>query len=609
MITWPMASVRRLPVLHKLRSNCVACLSFALLGICLPVASEPPAAASHQPRPNLLLWGDTHLHTSLSIDARGFGVRLGPEQAYRFARGETVTSTHTGAARLARPLDFLVIADHSDGLGVMNAIIDGDDRLMGDPQVRAWHNRLVTGGRAAYEATIEIILGFTRGGVPEVLESPAFTRSVWDSYIHTADKFNEPGRFTALIGYEWTSTEAGNNLHRNVIYRGDAAAASVMLPYTSLESFNPEDLWRWMRAYEQASGSEVLALAHNANLSNGIMFPVEVNPATGKPLGVDYLRERARWEPLYEVTQIKGDSESHPYLSPNDEYAGHDVLWDRANLLRVPKDPAMLRYEYAREALKSGLLLEAEYGENPYRFGMIGSSDSHTALATADEDNFFGKHSGLEPRPDRWKHTAGPPDGDVVFGWEYLSSGYAAVWAAENTRDAIFAAMQRREVYATTGPRIAVRVFAGWRFSDEDLSSPAFEQRGYDNGVPMGGTLPPREGDAAPGLMIAAMKDPMSGDIDRLQVIKGWLDQHGETREQVYDLVESSAEGHAELRMLWTDPEFDKDEAAFYYVRVIEKPTPRWTAHDARRFEVTMDAPVPMTVRERAYTSPIWYSP
>ncbi len=575
----------------------------------LAIASEaysPYASAENSRR---LLWGDTHLHTNLSLDARGFGVTLTPEDAYRFARGETVSATRGGPARLSRPLDFLVVADHSDGLGVMNAIIEGDPRLLADPAVQRWHDQLLQGGAPAYEATIAIILGFASGDAPRVMRDEAFSRSIWEDYIHTADRYNEPGFFTALIGYEWTSTEAGNNLHRNVIYRGDATAASALLPLTTQTTFNPEVLWAWMARFERTTGSGVLAIPHNGNMSNGLMFPVETNPATGEPLGPEYLKVRARWEPLYEITQIKGDSESHPYLSPEDGFAGHDVLWDRANLLRVPKKQDMLQYEYAREALKNGLRLQARQGDNPYRFGVIGSTDSHTGLATAEEDNFFGKHTGLEPGPDRWKNSSGPPDGDLVYGWEYLASGYAAVWAAENSREAIFDALRRREVYATTGPRITARVFGGWQFEPGDVQNPHFERMGYERGVPMGGQLPPREAGGVPTFMVAAMKDPMGYNLDRMQVIKGWLDASGETHERVYDVALSDSAGAAELRTVWSDPEFDPKQLAFYYVRVIELPSPRWTAYDVRRFGTKMEERVPMSIRERAYTSPIWYDP
>jgi len=585
--------------------------------------------------PTQVFWGDTHLHTSYSLDARAFGVLLGPEQAYRFARGEEVTTSHGLRVKLSRPLDWLVIADHSDGLGAMEKIVSGDTALLRDPIVRDWSQRINQGGESALMATMDVILSFTSGEIPGVLLDPRFAQTIWDEYVELADAFNDPGRFTTIVGYEWTSTEGGNNLHRNVLYRDGGERAQRVLPFTTTESFNPEDLWEWMANYEAVTGGRVLALAHNGNLSNGIMFPVETNPATGEPLGGDYAETRARWEPLYEVTQIKGDGETHPLLSPNDEFADYET-WDKSNLGPVLKEDWMLRYEYAREALKNGLKLEASLGTNPYKFGMVGSTDSHTGLATGEEDNFFGKHSGLEPEPGRWEQTVGEFESVRVVGWEMAASGYAAVWAEENTRKAIFDAMERKEVYATTGPRMTVRFFGGWTFTDADALSRLPAAVGYAKGVPMGGDLSGQPASAAaPSFLVAAMKDPYSGNLDRIQIIKGWLDGTGNTQEKVYDVVwagdrEPDADdklppvgstvdlatatftnsiGAPELITVWADPDFDPAEPAFYYARVIEIPTPRWTAYDAVRFGVTMSDEVPMTTQERAYTSPIWYTP
>jgi hypothetical protein len=405
--------------------------------------------------PTRVLWGDTHLHTKLSLDARAFGVTLGPEEAYRFARGDEITTSHGERIKLSRPLDWLVVSDHSDALGAMDEVIAGNEGLLKDPKAKDWHDRIAAGGDTALAATMEIIetfAGITGEKIPAVLIEENFVRSVWERFLATADEYNDPSRFTAFIGYEWTSTEGGNNLHRNVIYRDGAGRAKAMMPYTTAESFNPEDLWRWMETYEKQSGGKVLALAHNGNVSNGIMFP-EVNPVTGKRLTRGYAETRMRWEPIYEVTQIKGDGESHPFLSPNDEFAGYDTLWDKGNLGPVPKKKEMLQYEYAREALKNGLRLEQEIGSNPYKFGLVGSTDSHTGLATAEEENFFGKHSGKEPHKGRMNKLVGNFGDIKYYGWEQVSSGYAAVWATENTREAIWDAMKRKEVYATTGPR------------------------------------------------------------------------------------------------------------------------------------------------------------
>ena len=589
--------------------------------------------------PTRVLWGDTHLHTSLSLDARALGVTLTPADAYRFARGEEVIATHGERLKLSRPLDFLVITDHSDAMGAMNEIIAGNPALMRDPKLQNWHQRLIQGGQTAFHAAIEVVetfAGITGEKVPEAIMDPEFVGSVWKRYLRTADEYNDPGRFTAVIGYEWTSTEGGNNLHRNVLYRDGADLARQMNPYTTAESFNPEDLWRWMQTYEDKTGGKVLTLAHNGNLSNGIMFPVETNPATGQPLTTDYARARIRWEPLYEVTQIKGDGEAHPYLSPNDEFADYGT-WDWNNLGPVPKTKDMLQYEYAREALKNGLKLEKGLGVNRYKFGMVGSTDSHTGLATAEEENFYGKHSGVEPSVKRLQKEVGHFAGSDItwMSWDQVSSGYAAVWATENTREAIFDAMQRKEVYATTGPRMTVWFFGGWDFESGDVGQRTPGRIGYAKGVSMGGDLRAAPKGKSPSFLVAALKDSYSGNLDRIQIVKGWLDSQGKTHEKVYDVVWSgdrkpSASGKLplvgntvdvanatwtntigapELLTVWEDPDFDPKQSAFYYARVIEIPTPHWTAYDAKRFKVELPKEAPRVNQERAYTSPIWYTP
>ncbi len=587
--------------------------------------------------PTQVYWGDTHLHTSNSLDARAFGTTLGPEEAYRLARGEEITATHGEKVKLSRPLDWLVVADHSDGMGAMNEIIKGNPNLMNDPTVKDWYTRINEGGKTALMATMDVINSFALGKIPPILLDEEFSQTIWDRYIETAEKYNDPGTFTSIIGYEWTSTENGNNLHRNVLYRNNGNVAKQMLPYTTSESFNPEDLWKWMERYEEKTGGDVLALAHNGNLSNGIMFPVEVNPATGKPLDGNYAKDRIKWEPLYEITQIKGDGETHPLLSPNDEFADYEN-WEKGNLnLSVPKTDDMLQYEYAREALKNGLKMEEALGTNPYKFGVVGSTDSHTSLATAEEDNFFGKHSGNEPSAHRANGIVAEFGGNKIFDWELIASGYAGVWATENTREALFDAMARKEVYATTGPRILVRFFGGWDFSSEDAKNRLPAEIGYTKGVPMGGDLRTAPSGKSPTFLVGALKDPYGGNLDRIQIVKGWLDKSGKTQEKVYNVVWSDMDdrksdkngkipdvgntvdvknatwsntfGRAELISVWKDPDFDPKLKAFYYARVIEIPTPRWTAFDAKRFGVKMPKESPMTTTERAYTSPIWYTP
>jgi hypothetical protein len=595
--------------------------------------SYSPYAGRHFP--TQVYWGDTHVHTSNSLDARALGATLGPEEAFRFARGEEVTSATRLRVKLSRPLDWLVVADHSDAMGAMNEIIAGNPMLLKDPQVRKWHQMILEGGESAYEATMDVIATFSQGKTPEVLKDTEFIGSIWEAYLETADEFNDPGTFTAMIGYEWTSTENGNNLHRNVLYRDDSSVARRMLPFTAAESFNPEDLWRWMDRYEAETGGRVLAIAHNGNLSNGLMFP-EINPETGEPLTRAYVEARNLWEPLYEVTQMKGDGETHPLLSPDDELADYGT-WDKGNLGPIPKEDRMLQYEYAREALKNGLKWEAELGTNPYKFGMVGSTDSHTSLTTAEEENFFGKAVHKEPSAHRMEKPVYQFGDITVMGWEQMAAGYAGVWATDNTREALWDAMKRREVYATTGSRMLVRFWGAWDFEAADANSRLPAEAGYGKGVPMGGELRAAPAGTAPSFLVAALKDPYSGNLDRIQIVKGWLDATGKTHEKVYDVVWGDADrrrpgsdgklppvgntvdvanatwantiGDPELIAVWKDPDFDASQRAFYYARVIEIPTPRWTAYDVKRFGVTAGDEVPMTIQERAYTSPIWYTP
>jgi hypothetical protein len=596
---------------------------------------SPYAARGFPSRP---LWGDTHLHTALSMDAGAFGNRLGLEEAYRFARGDEVTTSTGLPAKLSRPLDWLVIADHSDNMGFFPDLLAAKPHIMSEPTGKEWHDRIQAGEGVG--VALEIIGKFSQGQFPENLmytPDSAPYKSVWQETIEAAEKYNDPGKFTAFIGYEWTSLVQGNNMHRVVIYRDGGEKASQTVPYTTYPpqgSNNPRDLWKWLTNYEAKTGGDVLAIAHNGNLANGIMFPLEAQ-WNGTALDEDYVTQRAMWEPLYEVTQIKGDGEAHPFLSPDDEFADYET-WAVGNLdVSQAKTDDMLAGEYAREALKRGLAIEAKLGTNPYKFGMIGSTDSHTSLATAQEDNFFGKHSGYEPSPTRMDHPFMETESGTIYSWQQVASGLAAVWAEENTREAIFDAMARKEVYATTGSRMGVRFFGGWDFVPEDLASrsPAFA--GYGKGVPMGGDLPARKGDGAPTFMVYALRDPIGANLDRIQIVKGWLGADGITQEKVYDVAWSGGRkpdangklppvgstvdvakasftntiGSPELAALWTDPDFDPAQKAFYYARVIEIPTPRWSTYDAFRFGIPLPEGAPVSTQERAYTSPIWYTP
>lgn len=582
--------------------------------------------------PTRVLFGDTHLHTAISVDA-GTMCRVGQEDAFRFARGEEIATTYGLRAKLSRPLDFLVIADHAEMYGLMPQLLNGDPEVLATETGKKWHAALKSGDYDTTFATAMEIVASLSGDVPPIKSDKA-VRNAWQAYTALADKYNEPGRFTAIIGFEWTAI-GGSNLHRNVLFRGDSSVANRTLPYSQFDSKNPEDLWRHLAQFEKQTGAEVLAIPHNGNLSNGRMFTVET--FDGKPLTKELAALRARFEPLIEATQIKGDSESHPFLSPNDEFAGYEV-WDKSNLNGTEaKKPEMLQYEYAREALKNGLLLERKLGVNPFKFGMVGSTDSHTAMTAVEEENFFGKHSGVEPGPHRWEHVViGAPDPKyTIYGWQQASAGYAAVWATENTREAIFDAMKRKETYATTGPRMVVRFFGGWDFTAADAQSRLPAAVGYAKGVPMGGDLRQGAAGRAPNFLVAALKDSYSGNLDRIQIVKGWLDKDGKTHEKVYDVAWSgdrkpgadgklpavgntvdvknatwqNSIGAPELSATWTDPDFDAKQPAFYYARVIEIPTPRWTAYEALRFGIEMPPNVPMTTQERAYTSPIWYSP
>lgn len=608
-------------------------------------AAAKPTATPYSPYvghnyPVQPLWGDTHLHTAFSMDAGAFGARLTPQDAYRFARGEQITSSTGQPVRLSRPLDFLVVADHSDGFGFFPLIFAGGPEIMADPQGKKWHDMIKSGQGGA--AAMDIISSFSRGAISKAifpLPGTASYRNAWDETIKAAEEFNDPGTFTAFIGYEWTSNTGGNNLHRNVIFRDNADKASQVEPFTTMApqgGDNPRDLWKWMGNYEAKTGGKVLAIAHNGNLSNGRMFP-RIESFSGKPVDKEYVEQRARWEPLYEVTQIKGDGETHSYLSPNDEFANFERL-DLSNLdISVLKTDDMLEFEYARSALKLGLQLEQELGTNPYKFGMIGSTDAHTGLATAEENNFYGKASNMEPSPERLTKTFFKSfvNDRSLKNWQLSASGYAAVWAADNTREALWDAMQRKETYGTTGPRMNVRFFGGWDFVSADAQPQQLAANGYAKGVSMGGELNQAPKGKAPTFLVAAMKDPIGANLDRYQIVKGWMDAEGKTHEKVYDVAWSGdrkpdakgkvpavgntvnvAEatwtntiGASELVAAWKDPNFDPAQQAFYYGRVIEIPTPRWTAYDVKKFANKPEPGTVMELQERAYTSPIWYNP
>jgi hypothetical protein len=591
--------------------------------------------------PTQVYFGDTHVHTGMSMDAGAFGARLKPEDAHRFARGEEVIASGGLKVKLSRPLDFLVVADHSDNMGFFPKLYEGDPGMLADPTGKRWYGMINEGGQEGVKAAVEIIQGLTMGTMPEALAILPGTdayRDAWMVAVDAAEKYNEPGHYTALHGYEWTSTEKGYNRHRVVIYRDGADEASMMMPYSTvrpLGSPDERDLWKWLESFEEKTGGDVLAIAHNGNLSNGVMFPLR-DTFTGKAYDQAWAEQRSKWEPLYEITQIKGDGETHPFLSPDDEFADHET-WAVGNLdLSELKRDEMLEGEYARSGLGLGLQFENKLGTNPYKFGFIGSTDTHTALATTEENNFFGKHSGAEPNPKRMEHPMVKVGDNEFPGWSVSSSGLAAVWARENTREALFDAMTNKEVYGTTGTRMKVRFFGGWDFTEADTGHRLPADIGYTKGVPMGGDLTNGPKGKAPSFLFAALRDPYSGNLDRIQIVKVWLNSSNKWQEKVFNVAWSGDRklgadgklplvgntvdvanatwtntiGSSELIGAWTDPEFDPKVMASYYARVLEIPTPRWTAYEAKRFGIEVPTPkVPMIIQERAYTSPIWYTP
>ena len=607
--------------------------------VLLPVQAMP-AEDSKQ-----LLWGDTHLHTSYSFDAFLNGnMTADPDVAYRYAKGQPVIHPyHRARVQIGTPLDFLVVSDHAEFLGGIRDIyyhgIQDEDPSMIERLLYWYNERRIRGVIDGGEGP-----DFFRDLLP-VSEDPrtaaatwresvgqpipgadVSVRNAWKRIAEIADVHNQPGEFTALIGWEWSAVPGGANLHRVVVTDADSRQASGFVPFASTMSPYPEDLWAWLDQTASASGVAFVAIPHNSNLSKGMMF----DDATlrGESLDSEYAEARRRWETVVEITQIKGDSETHPELSPDDEFADFETfpyyLQQFAEPYRV--HPA----DYVRSALKTGLVIESKLGINPFRFGFIGSTDSHTALSSAEEPNFWGKMA-RDSIPDN-KRSKAIADGPT--GWSMSASGLAAVWAQTNTRSDIVAALKRREVYATTGPRIRVRLFGGWGFTPEDLADLS-KAAGAEKAVPMGGELNRNDAGLAPTFLVMAMKDPKSANLDRIQIVKGWLDSAGVAQEKVFDVAwsgdrELDASGNLEsvgdtvdrssatytndigsiqLEIAWTDPEFTAEAAAFYYVRVLEIPTPRHALMDAIALGLEAPSEGPSVIQERAYTSPIWYVP
>lgn len=598
-------------------------------------ASEPEEVSSNATYPTNAYFGDSHVHTGWSVDAGMDGAVKTPDEAYRLAIGEEITSNSGLKVKLNRPYDWFMITDHSDAMGVINEVVAKHPDMMSDETVKRWSDALNSGDPAkAAAAKSELILMQSEERLPKVVMDPKWMKTAWEKTVDAAEKFYKPGTFTTFIAYEWTvNSDGGNNLHRNVIFRDGSDLTRNVLPMTTFETQDSTKLWLWMAAYEQKTGGQVLAIPHNGNMSNGRMF--EEQQFDGSAMTKEWAQMRAKYEPLYEVTQYKGQSESHPSLSPNDEFAEWD-LWDRGNLVVKAKPEGALKYEYWREALKSGMRIEQELGVNPFQYGANAASDTHTGLSTVEEDNFFGKFKTLEPsNKERWNLPLIDGPTDSYIGWESSSSGIMGVWATENTREAIWDAMKRKETFATTGSRMKVRLFAGFDFSDKDVSADMVAS-GYTAGVPMGGSLTKAPSDKPLMFLVSALKDPEGANLDRVQLIKGWVDAKGKTQEKIFNVAWSgdrtlsqdgklsavgntvdmekatykNSIGKAQLTAVFTDPEFDPKLNAVYYVRVLEIPTPRWTLYDKVKFGITdMDSEVPLVHQERAFTSPIWYKP
>jgi hypothetical protein len=585
--------------------------------------------------PDQVLFGDLHFHTEISFDAGLVGTSLSVHDAFRVARGERILSNTGQQVQLIRPLDFLAITEHAEFLGVATALNTSDPRLLADENGRQLYDQFNAGQEGRMAAFANIIEQATVLGVDPYAQL-GLAGSIWDDLVPVIDDYNDPGTFSTLAGFEWTFTPRGDNLHRIVLFRDGAEKTSQTAPLSFFDAPDPELLWDYLAAYEASTGGQAISVPHNGNMSNGLMFaPTKFD---GTPMDAAYAEKRIRWEPMHEMTQIKGDEETHPMLSPEDEFADFE-RWDVGNLSgTAAKSPEMLQYEYARSALKVGLQLGRELGVNPFKFGLYGTTDAHTAIPTSREENYFGKYQHTEPSPDRHNVDVIPADDPAlrIITAQESASGLTGVWARENTREEIFDALTRKEAFATTGTRLRVRVFGGWDFEPEDLNNSDLTSLGYTNGVPMGGDLRSAPNDGTPRFLVQAIRDPDGANLDRIQIIKGWVDASGESFERIYDVAVSDGRvidedgrsrtpvgstvdvaaatytnsiGSAMLAAHWEDPDFDPAQDAFYYVRVLEIPTPRWTTYDAAFFEIPLPDAVPPTVQDRAYTSPIWYTP
>ncbi len=588
---------------------------------------------------NEVFWGNTHLHTAISTDAFGAGTRLSTEEALRVASGEEVTSNTGQRVKLVRPHDFIAITDHAEGFGWFAELANGNETLLNDPKAKEWYELMQKSNNGDIEAAaklqVDIPYSLANDLLPTTATDPKIVvpllKHSWQIANSIVEKYNNPGTFTTLHAYEWTSVTKGNNLHRNIIFRDSKDRVDSILPFSAMQSDDPEKLWEFLARYEDKTGGQVLAIPHNGNLSAGEMFGERKN---GEPYDLDYVTQRNKWEPLYEIMQIKGAGETHPSLSPVDEFADYGILgWDNGNLtLDILITPEQRKTQYVRQALALGLSYEKDLGVNPFKFGVVSATDSHTSITSMDEDNWFGKHTTSEPSEERLNEVTKVNNGETRYGWHYLSGGYTAVWARSNTREDIWDAMKRKETYATTGTRIKLRFFGSMNYGDIALNGEKYLDTAYANGVPMGSDI---QGAGHPEFIVHAVKDPNWANLDRIQIIKGWVDANGNPQEKIYDVVWSgdrtkdsngkvpavgntvntedatytNSIGAAELKTVWTDPDFDPKVACFYYARVLEIPSPTWRLYDVVKYGIT-DVPkeAPLSSQERAWSSPIWYN-
>jgi hypothetical protein len=583
-----------------------------------PVGEPGRSAGKKNPLKNVY-FGEQHLHTRNSPDAFAAGSRQTWDEAFRYGRGEEVT-LHTIATKnkikRRTPYDFMAITDHAEYFSVMPRLIDPKDPL----SKTDFAKKLQKNDPTAVQTILHSIL--TSTAMAEYV-TPKMLKDNWQNYVKVANKYNDPGKFTTLIAFEWTSIPNGRNMHRNVFFRNDSGPRA---PYSSFDSIYPEDLWTYLEVQRNA-GNECFAIPHNGNVSDGWMYAP--NKFLGGPMDVRYARRQQENEPLTEIIQTKGSSDTHPDMSPNDEFANFEMF---PNLINVGQ-PSQIRYGYIRQGLVEGMILEGTYGYNPYKMGIVSGADSHSGYSNNEEFNFHGSHGALEDTPKKRLNPVSDAAGDMPS--RLGSAGATAVWAEENTRSAIFDAMKAKETYGTSGTLIRLRFFGGWDYSKKLIKDKDFVKKAYKGGVPMGSDLLKKAG-KAPTFAVWALKDPESGNLDRIQIVKGFINKWGRTDEKIYDVAWSDDRkpdaktgklppvgntvdvktakytndiGDSQLSAVWTDPDFDPKQKAVYYVRVLEIPTPRWSTYDSVKSGLPIPEGIPVSLQERAWSSPIWYTP